>query len=48
MRESGRQFETRNLIKFKEYQKYGSEVKILDDDLKPEPEVKKPDQLNEK
>ncbi len=25
-------FETRNVIRFKDYQKYGSEVKILDDD----------------
>lgn len=32
-------YETRNLIRFKDYQKYGSEVKILDDDIKPEPEV---------
>jgi hypothetical protein len=29
--------ETRNVIRFKEYQKYGTEVKILDDDIKPEP-----------
>lgn len=28
-------FETRNLIRFKEYQKYGSEVKILEDDNAP-------------
>ena len=41
-RESGKLYETRNVIKFKEYQKYGSEVRILDDDLKPEPEPKKP------
>jgi hypothetical protein len=32
-------YETRNLIRFKDYQKYGSEVKILDDDIKPEPEA---------
>ncbi len=38
MRESSKVFETRNLIRFKEYQKYGSEVRILDDDNKPEPE----------
>ncbi len=31
-------YETRNLIRFKDYQKYGSEVKILDEDVKPEPE----------
>lgn len=36
--ESGRVFETRNLIRFKNYQKYGSEVRVLDDDIKPEPE----------
>ncbi|MGB2751783.1 MAG: hypothetical protein WBC19_06970 [Pyrinomonadaceae bacterium] len=41
-RESGKLIETRNVIRFKEYQKYGSDVKILDDDLKPEPEAKKP------
>lgn len=31
-KEDKRMFETRNLIRFKDYQKYGSEVKILDDD----------------
>jgi hypothetical protein len=31
-RESRQLFETRNVIRFKEYQKYGSEVKILDED----------------
>ena len=36
-REKSNVFETRNLIKFKDYQKYGSEVVILDDDVKPEP-----------
>ncbi len=35
-------YETRNVIRFKEYQKYGTEVVIRDDDVKPEPEVKKP------
>lgn len=35
-------YETRNVIRFKEYQKYGSEVKILDDDNQPAEEVKKP------
>ena len=35
--------EQRNVIRFKNYQKYGSEVKILDDDdVAPEPEPKKP------
>lgn len=43
-RESGKLIETRNVIRFKDYQKYGSEVVILDDDIKPEPEPKKPDQ----
>lgn len=41
--ESGRtREEQRNVIRFKNYQKYGTEVKILDDDIKPEPEPKKP------
>ena len=31
-KEDRRLFETRNVIRFKDYQKYGSEVKILDDD----------------
>ena len=31
-RESRQMYETRNVIRFKDYQKYGSEVKILDDD----------------
>jgi hypothetical protein len=35
-------YETRNVIKFKDYQKYGTEVVIRDDDVKPEPETKKP------
>lgn len=42
-REDKQVYETRNLIRFKEYQKYGSEVKILDDD-ESVPEVKKPNQ----
>lgn len=33
--------EQRNVIRFKNYQKYGSEVKILDDDIKVEAEPKK-------
>lgn len=40
-RENKQIFETRNLIRFKGYQRYGSEVKILDDDETP-PEPKKP------
>ena len=31
-KEDRQMFETRNVIRFKDYQKYGSEVKILDDD----------------
>lgn len=30
-------YETRNLIRFKNYQKYGTDVKILDEDVSPEP-----------
>ncbi len=37
---SGRRFESRNLIRFKNYQKFGSEVKILDDDVEPAAENK--------
>ena len=47
LREKSNIFETRNLIRFKDYQKYGSEVVILDDDVKPgptpAPTPKKPD-----
>lgn len=32
-REGQQMFETRNLIRFKDYQKYGTEVQILDDDV---------------
>lgn len=39
-REKKEVYETRNVIRFKEYQKYGSEVKILDDDEAPAPEDK--------
>ena len=40
----GKRFESRNLIRFKNYQKYGSEVRILDDDIEPEkPAAIKPD-----
>jgi hypothetical protein len=31
-RENSQLYETRNVIRFKDYQKYGSEVKILDED----------------
>ncbi|HXH71115.1 MAG TPA: hypothetical protein VNI60_12360 [Pyrinomonadaceae bacterium] len=42
-RENRQIYETRNLIRFKDYQRYGSEVKILDDD-ETVPEEKKPNQ----
>ena len=45
-RERSNVFETRNLIRFKNYQKYGTEIKVLDDDeVVPEdepPQPKKP------
>lgn len=43
-REGKEQYETRNVIRFKEYQKFGSEVKILDgdDEEVPAEKVKKP------
>ncbi len=41
LRENRQAFETRNLIRFREYQKYGSEVRILDGD---EDEVTPPDE----
>lgn len=43
IREAGRTFETKNVIRFKDYQKYGSEIRILDDDSEDPPAgVKKP------
>lgn len=39
LRDKSNVFETRNVIRFKDYQKYGSEVRVLDDDVKPEPEA---------
>lgn len=39
---SGKRFESRNVIRFKNYQKYGTDVKILDDDIKTESEPQKP------
>lgn len=41
-RERSNVYETRNLIRFKNYQKYGSDVRILDEDETPVPETKKP------
>lgn len=35
---TGKRFESRNVIRFKNYQKFGSEVKVLDDDVEPLPE----------
>lgn len=40
IRQDGKVFETRNLIRFKEYQKYGTDVIILDEDNKPIPDEK--------
>ncbi|MFN6964564.1 MAG: hypothetical protein ACK4S4_12460 [Pyrinomonadaceae bacterium] len=44
VRDKDRLFETRNLIRFKNYQKYGSEIRILDDDETTPAEEKKPQQ----
>ena len=41
-REGARSFETRNVIRFREYQKYGTDVVIRDDDVRDEPDQKKP------
>ena len=43
-RESKQVYESRNLIRFKEYQKYGSEVKILDGDEEEVKDEPKPNQ----
>jgi hypothetical protein len=42
IRDHGRLFETRNLIRFKNYQKYGTDVTIVEEDNSPPPENKKP------
>lgn len=39
-RDKGRTFETRNVIRFRDYQKYGTEVKVLEDDDIPVEEEK--------
>jgi hypothetical protein len=44
VREGKQVFESRNLIRFKEYQKYGSEVKILDGDEEEVKDEVKPNQ----
>lgn len=41
-RESSQLIETRNVIRFKDYQKYGTDVVIRDGDVQPEPETPKP------
>jgi len=43
-RESKQVYESKNLIRFKEYQKYGSEVKILDGDEEEVKDEEKPNQ----
>jgi hypothetical protein len=35
-----KRFESRNLIRFRNYQKYGSEVRIVEEDTEPVPEEK--------
>lgn len=44
LRQSRDVFETRNVIRFKDYQKYGSEVRILDGDEEEVKDEQKPDQ----
>jgi hypothetical protein len=39
-RENSKVFESRNLIRFKDYQKFGTDVIILDDDTEPIKEEK--------
>ena len=41
-RENNQLYETRNVIRFKDYQKYGSEVKIIEEDVAPPEEKPKP------
>ena len=43
-RQSKDVYETRNVIKFKDYQKFGTDVIVLDDDVEDVPEEEKPDQ----
>lgn len=42
MRESREVYETRNLIRFKDYQKFGTDVIVIDDDNTPIPDEEKP------
>jgi hypothetical protein len=44
LRQSRDVFETRNVIRFKDYQKYGSEVRVLDGDEEVPNEEEKPNQ----
>jgi hypothetical protein len=41
-RDGGQLIETRNIIRFKDYQKYGTDVIIRDDDVQPDKDVPKP------
>jgi hypothetical protein len=41
-RDSGQLVETRNIIRFKDYQKYGTDVIIRDDDVQPDKDTIKP------
>jgi hypothetical protein len=41
-REKSRLLESRNLIRFREYQKYGTEVKVVEEEDVPVEEEKKP------
>jgi hypothetical protein len=42
LNERSKVYETRNLIRFRDYQKYGTDVRILDEDIEPD-EIAKPD-----
>ncbi len=43
-RQSKETYETRNVIKFKDYQKFGTDVLVLEEDIEEVPEEEKPDQ----
>jgi len=40
VQDSDRRFETKNVIRFKNYQRYGSDVKIVEEDMEPVPDEK--------
>ena len=42
VQEGSQRFDNRNLIRFRNYQKYGTEVKIVEEDTEPVPEPEKP------